>query len=101
MIYSANRYQDRTYAVGYAVCESATGPCVKPQDGPVLASQGSEAGPGGVSFFRATDGTLWIAYHAWTEPFIGYAGGQRSLHLARVGFEQGVPIFYRPQVQSQ
>jgi beta-xylosidase len=101
LIYSANRYQDRTYAVGYAACESATGPCVKPQEGPVLASQGDEVGPGGASFFRAADGELWIAYHAWTEPFVGYPGGQRSLHLARVMFEQGVPIFYRPESRSQ
>jgi beta-xylosidase len=106
LIYSANRYDDRTYAVGYAVCDGATGPCTKPREGPILASRGSEAGPGGASFFRvsasrAPEKQTWIAYHAWTEPAIGYPGGQRSLHLARVRFELGVPTFYRPEVRSQ
>jgi hypothetical protein len=101
LIYSANWYEGRDYAVGYALCESASGPCVKPLDGPVLASAGDVAGPGGASFFRDGDGTLWIAYHAWTEPVVGYAGGKRSLHLARVEFEQERPLFYRPEAPNQ
>jgi hypothetical protein len=40
---------------------------------------------------------LWIAYHAWTEPIVGYAGGKRSLHLARVGFWLQEIRFCRPE----
>lgn len=49
------------------------------------------------SFFRDVAGNLWIAYHAWTEPVVGYPGGKRSLHLARVRWEEGAPAFLRPE----
>jgi beta-xylosidase len=96
LIYSANWWESADYAVGYAVCDSPLGPCRKPQDGPILAANETEAGPGGASFFHDHAGALWMAYHAWTPPHIGYARGQRSLHLARVVFADGVPTIYRP-----
>lgn len=54
-------------------------------------------GPGGASFLRDADGALWIAHHAWIEPVVGYPGGKRALHLARVRFEDGAPAFLRPE----
>lgn len=52
-------------------------------------------GPGGASFLRDADGALWIAHHAWIEPVVGYPGGERALHLARVRWEDGTPNFLR------
>lgn len=59
---------------------------------------GGEVGPGGGSFFRDHAGNLWIAYHAWRSPSIGFsAGGQRRLSIARVEFENGIPTVLRPE----
>ena len=101
LIYSANWYEGRDYAVGYAVCEGPNGPCYKPLERPILSSAGSVAGPGGASFFRDTQDDLWIAYHAWTEPVVGYAGGKRSLHLAKVGVAEDLLRFYRPEIMVE
>ena len=81
LLYSGNYWNRSSYAIGYAVCRSVTGPCTKPHSGPVLASHGTEAGPGSASIFRDTFGHLRVAFHAWTPPHIGYPGGERSLHL--------------------
>ena len=91
LIYSANWWESDRYSVGYATSESLFGPYVKQGDGPVLKSgNGKIRGPGGASFFRDAEGNPWIAFHAWTDPEIGYrAGGARSLHVARVGVEKG------------
>lgn len=99
LIYSGNWWESRNYAVGYAICETPLGPCVKPQNEPVLASAGRHVGPGGASFFRDAGGTLWIAYHAWREPYVGYPAGMRRLYLAQVDFDAGKPVFRRPEAE--
>lgn len=97
LIYSANWWQSEHYAVGYATGPGPLGPFVKQEGGPILQSHGSrERGPGGASFFRDRAGDPWIAYHAWSAPKTSYwEGGARSLHLARVGFDEGRLRFYR------
>lgn len=91
LIYSANWWESPNYAVGYATGPSPFGPFTKQDDGPILQSHGErERGPGGASFFRDASGDPWIAYHAWSAPKTNYrSGGARSLHLARVGFDDG------------
>jgi beta-xylosidase len=87
LLYSANWYDSDRYAVGYALCDTPAGPCRKPQDGPILRTAAGAAGPGGAAFFADTNGSVWIAYHAWSPPVVGYAsGGARSLRLDRVDF---------------
>lgn len=97
LIYSANWWESRDYAVGYAVCDTPRGPCVKPQNEPILSSAGRHVGTGGAAFFRDASDNLWIAYHAWREPYVGYPSGMRRLYLARVEFESGAPVVYRPE----
>jgi len=90
LIYSANWWESEHYAVGYATSKTLSGPYTKQEGGPILRSSGTTLGPGGASFFRDQKGDPWIAYHAWTAPKVGYRnGGERSLHLARVVFEEG------------
>ena len=60
LFYSANRWDSRDYAVGYAVCDTITGPCVKPLNGPILKATDEARGPGGESLLAAADGTLWM-----------------------------------------
>ena len=83
-MYSANNYGGDGYAIGYALCATPAGPCHKPLGGPVMATSGGEAGPGGPSAFVDSGGALRLAYHAWTAGQVGYPGGARRLHLANV-----------------
>lgn len=96
LFYSANWWESADYAVGYAVCESATGPCEKPLNEPLFAARGPVLGPGGQEFFTDTEGQLWMAYHAWIEPNVGYPTGKRSLRLEPVTFEAGEPVIPGP-----
>ena len=92
LFYAANRWETAAYATGFAVCSSPLGPCHRPTQAPVLASANGAAGPGGADFFTDAAGELWISYHAWTAPRVGYpAGGSRSLRIDRVTFALGRP----------
>ena len=86
LFYSANWWESHEYAVGYAVCETVTGPCEKPENGPIFEFTPNVMGPGGESFFIDKDGNLWMAYHAWTGIDVGYPDGKRSLRIEPVGF---------------
>ncbi len=99
LLYSANWYEGRDYAVGYASCDGPQGPCRKPFNEPLMASAGTQVGPGGASFFTDADGQVWLAYHAWTDPYVGYAGGKRSLHLGRATFEGDMLVIHRPEAR--
>jgi beta-xylosidase len=91
LFYSANRWQTAAYAIGYAVCASLRGPCSKPTSAPLLASSGSLAGPGGPSVFTDVTGATKLAYHAWTQPDVGYPQGARRLHISTLSFGGGQP----------
>jgi hypothetical protein len=95
LFYSGGRWDTSGYAIGYAVCASVNGPCLKPQRGPILASHGAIAGPGGGEVFTDTSGKLWMAYHAYTGAAVGYPNS-RTLHLARLSFSSGVPRLTPP-----
>ncbi len=93
LLYSANRYSTSRYAIGYAVCESAIGPCARRQDTPLLASGGRVDGPGGPDGFVDEHGMLRMAYAAWDRGHVGYPSStacrstaygcnQRRLHTA-------------------
>lgn len=101
LFYSGNRWETHEYAVGYATCETVTGPCVKPRQEPILSFTPQVLGPGGQVFFEDTEGNLWVAYHAWTNATVGYPAGQRSLHIDRVSFENGEPVILGPTADPQ
>jgi beta-xylosidase len=85
LLYSANQWNTDHYAIGYAECETPSGPCRKLGQGPVMASDRETAGPGGAEVFRDHEGRRWVAYHGWTAPWIGYTqGGVRSFRLDRI-----------------
>lgn len=83
LLYAAAGWSSRHYVTAYALCAGPAGPCTKAGSGPVLSSDGRRAGPGGAEVFRDTAGRLWVAYHAYSEPNVGYPSS-RYLHLARV-----------------
>jgi hypothetical protein len=101
LFYSGGRWDRSSYAIGWASCAGPVGPCSDATRAhPWKASSASGWGPGGASFFTDGDGNLWMAYHAWTPQRVGYrytaAGGNRSLHLEMVTFQNGKPIASAP-----
>ena len=102
LFYSGNWWESHEYAIGYAVCEAVTGPCEKPLTEPWFKFKPPVMGPGGESFFTDTEGNLWMAYHAWTGANVGYSsGGQRSLHIDLVTFEDDKPVTNGPSSTPQ
>jgi beta-xylosidase len=102
LFYSGNWWESHEYAVGYAVCETATGPCEKPLNEPWFQYKAPVMGPGGEAFFTDANGNLWMAYHAWTGANVGYSGGgKRSLHIDLVTFEGDTPVTNGPSSTPQ
>jgi len=93
LFYSAGHWESPEYAIGYATCASAAGPCTKKTlDAPLVRATEDVLGPGGQEVFTDASGKLWMAYHAWQSPIVGYSnGGARSLRIDRVTFSGGVP----------
>ncbi|MDB4945896.1 MAG: glycoside hydrolase, family 43 [Labilithrix sp.] len=102
LFYSANWWESGDYGVGYAICTTPAGPCVKKTlDGPLVKSQGGALGPGGQEFFTDPAGKLWMSYHAWSAPIVGYSnGGKRSLRVDPVVFSGGVPSLVGPSTTA-
>lgn len=95
LFYSGNHYATGRYAVGYVVCRTIFGRCHRPRKGPLLASHGKLAGPGGAAPFVDRNGRLRLVYHAWKKGRVGYATSpkckftkrgcpQRRLYVATV-----------------
>jgi beta-xylosidase len=102
LFYSGNWWESYEYAIGYAVCETVTGPCEKPLKEPWFKYKAPVMGPGGEAFFTDTEGNLWMAYHAWTGAQVGYSGGgERSLHIDLVTFEGDKPVTNGPTYTPQ
>jgi beta-xylosidase len=102
LFYSGNWWESHKYAIGYAVCDTVKGPCLKPLDKPWFEYKAPVMGPGGEAFFTDTEGNLWMAYHAWTGADVGYSGGgKRSLRIDLVTFNGGTPVTNGPTYTPQ
>ena len=67
LFYSGNWWESHQYAVGYAVCETVTGPCEKPLNEPWFEFRAPVMGPGGEAFFTDKEGNhchlLALSHH--------------------------------------
>jgi Glycosyl hydrolases family 43 len=88
LVYAAADWNSRSYTTAFATCAGPAGPCSKPPDNRILSSGQRLAGPGGVEVFRDRDGSLWAAFHAFSEPNVGYPAS-RYLHVAPVRIANG------------
>jgi beta-xylosidase len=104
LFYSANDYGGASYAVGYARCHTALGPCRKAPENPILSSRLNLSppviGPGGQHVFQV-GGQTWIVYHAWNTTDDGQQGDSRLMWLDRITWQQGKPVIQGPTTEPQ
>ncbi|CAG7650548.1 glycoside hydrolase family 43 protein [Paenibacillus allorhizosphaerae] len=86
LMYSANCYCGKAYAVGYATSRQATGPFTKYANNPILSASYKEvSGTGHHSVTTSPDGKEWfIVYHSHIDPAKG--GAPRQMNMDRMGF---------------
>lgn len=93
LFFSGNNYAGIDYAVGYASCQSAMGPCQDATNNPVLASRTKPPlviGPGGETLIQLGSQT-WMVYHAWNVNSDGSQGDSRYMWLDRVDWSNDKP----------
>ena len=86
LFYSGNDYASDSYAVGYATCTSAMGPCVDAAENPILKTGCGAYGPGHNALFGD-----WTAYHAWNKTHT-----QRQLWISKLEWKNGKPVVDGP-----
>ncbi|MDX6263361.1 MAG: hypothetical protein QOH84_5049 [Kribbellaceae bacterium] len=95
LFYSANAYDKAEYAVGHALCETPTGPCVKSGD-PILTTSADAAGPGH-NMVLVKDDRYWFVYHAWDPALVGVDPPGRTMWLSELTWNGDVPVVQPPQ----
>lgn len=90
LFYSANKWDTSDYAIGYAMCDSVSGPCTKPEGTAWMNSTSFAKGPGGQEFFNA-GGQVWMVYHGWLPGQVDTPGGQRRLYLDEITVSNNTP----------
>lgn len=111
LLYSANHFgweNDQrlsNYAMGYARCASATGPCVKAAENPVLhsystAREGCLSGPGHQTVFEV-GGKRFLVFHAWSaNGRCERANKGRYMYIAPLGWRGDTPVIANSLRQS-
>ncbi len=88
LFYSGNDWNG-SYAMGYAIGASPTGPFTKCTCNPVLNGDSKVHGPGGGSVVTGPDGKLWMVYHGWPGKE-GYSnGGIRNMRIDPLDWHAG------------
>ncbi len=104
LFFSANSYAGVNYAVGYATCTSAMGPCTDASNNPILKSKTDKQpfviGPGGESVLQVGD-TTWIFYHAWNVNPDGSQGDSRYMWLDRINWNNDAPVVQGPTTSPE
>jgi len=90
LVYSGSSWGGPDYGVGHARCAGPLGPCRRSADGPFLRSFGDAVGAGGAEVLRGAPGQLWLVFHAWTAPHVGFPN-RRTLRMAVLDLAGGVP----------
>ena len=86
LLYSGGNFTDASYAMGYALAPSPTGPFSKPASVPILKSTADVNGPGGGSVVTGPRGDDWLVYHGRAR-----AGAPRTLRIDPLVFDAADP----------
>ncbi|MBD0330021.1 MAG: family 43 glycosylhydrolase [Thermoleophilia bacterium] len=98
LFFSANVFDSDAYSVGYATCESPSGPCRDAAENPILKSACDASGPGHQTVLRDDDGETWLVYHAWPA---NRAEQERELWIDPLAWEDGKPSVEGPTCEEQ
>ena len=94
LFYGAGGWDSATSGIGYATCRTALGPCTdRTTSRPWLETDpdgDAPVGPQGPSPFVDRDGRTRLGFAAWNG-HVGYPRGVRSLWIAPLFFNDGVP----------
>jgi beta-xylosidase len=102
LLYSGNSPFGYEYAVGYATSTNAHGPYTKAAKNPILVTDLPAVSPGHQSVLTDRDGDLWLTYHAWQDPLVGYeAGGHRAMWIDELVIENAVLSVIGPDAGPQ
>lgn len=97
LIYSANHYQCKDYAVGYATSDSPMGPWKKYEGNPILRrdnpAAGGLAGVGHGAPFQCADGSWKYIFHAHQYAEEGSEVGKRSSYINDLHFSPEGEIY--------
>ncbi|GBU06960.1 endo-1,4-beta-xylanase [Bacteroidales bacterium] len=102
MMYSANYFGGKNYAVGYATADSPLGPFVKAENNPILQANTKEGGvvtgTGHNMVFTSPSGQMYCVYHGRTEA----TGDERLVFIDRMDIqENGQLIVHGPTTSQQ
>jgi beta-xylosidase len=103
LFYSGNDYGGMPYAVGYAACETVTGPCKDAPENPILKSQVTRplvVGPGHQTVILVED-EWWLVYHVWQMLPSGLRGSNRQVWLDQIDWSSGKPDILGPTTGVQ
>lgn len=105
LFFSGNDYGGPPYAIGYAVCETARGPCEDAPENPILASvtdrQPPVIGPGHQTIIEDAAGATWLVYHVWEVNSAGLRASRRFMWIDRLVWENGAPRVEGPTTDPQ
>ncbi|HEX2910255.1 MAG TPA: glycoside hydrolase family 43 protein [Chloroflexia bacterium] len=103
LFFSGNNYAGVEYAVGYATCQTALGPCQQASENPILKSkldkQPVVIGPGHQALLQVGNQT-WMFYHAWEVTSSG-KGDRRLMWMDKVNWVNGKPVVQGPTTSPQ
>lgn len=103
LFFSANNYASERYAVGYALCDSPSGPCQDAPENPILASLLANPpviGPGHQTLLQLGEQT-WMIYHAWEVSLQGLRTDRRQVWIDRLDWVDGKPVVRGPTTGVQ
>ena len=102
LFFSGNIYNGLNYAIGYALCQSPTGPCQDAPENPILKTSLERppvVSPGHQTIIADKDGEPWIVYHAWESP--PGPVQRRFVWLDRIEWQEGKPHVLGPTTSPQ
>ena len=103
LFFSANNYAGFDYAVGYATCNSPTGPCEQAAENPILQSHRTlplVIGPGHQSIIEV-NGKDRLIYYAWEVTSAGTRGNRRFMSMNQLEWKDGKPTVNGPTIGPQ
>jgi beta-xylosidase len=84
LLFSANHFGSRHYAIGYATGPSPLGSFAKAPENPIVSTSGGAFGPGHQSLVQDDAGQNWLLYHAWRDDPPAGPVAARTLWLDRL-----------------